>query len=104
MSLKHLILALPEETPEPEHKPASLGHLTLALTEKKMTGKQLKGLPGQQGSPLEVVVDPEHGLVLLARVLDVHAAGEAQLMLRQPQLLQGLLRGNQPETLRGKRE
>lgn len=63
-----------------------------------------KPFPGKQGSPFEVVVDPEHGLVLLARVLDVHAAGEAQLVLRQPQLLQGLLGGNQPETLGGKRE
>lgn len=52
--------------------------------------------------PLQVAVDPQGRLLLLPRVVQVHAAGEAQLVLGQAQLLEGLLRGHEPEVLRGK--
>lgn len=41
--------------------------------------------------PLQVAVDPHGRLLLLARVMEMHAAGEAQLVLHQAQLLEGLL-------------
>lgn len=37
--------------------------------------------------PLEVVVNPQHCFVLLARVLDVDTTGKAQLVLCKAQLL-----------------
>lgn len=52
--------------------------------------------------PFEVVVHTEHGLVFFPRVLNVNAAGEAQLVLCKAQLLQGLLRRNQAEALQRK--
>lgn len=57
-----------------------------------------QGVGGPEGSgggaghpPLEVAVDAQRHLLLLARVVQVHAAGEAQLVLGQTQLFEGLL-------------
>lgn len=47
--------------------------------------------PGVGHPPLQVAVDPHGRLLLLARVMEMHAAGEAQLVLGQAQLLEGLL-------------
>jgi len=54
------------------------------------------------GLPFEMVVHTEHGLVFFPWVLNVNAAGEAQLMFCKAQLLQGLLGRNQAEALQRK--
>lgn len=41
--------------------------------------------------PLQVAVDPQGCLLLLARVVQMDAACEAQLVLSKAQLLEGLL-------------
>lgn len=50
-----------------------------------------QGRKGGAGPPLQVAVDAQGHLLLLARVVQMHAAGEAQLVLGQAQLLEGLL-------------
>ena len=44
-----------------------------------------------QRLPLQVAVHAHGCLLLFARVVQVHTAGEAQLVLGQAQLLEGLL-------------
>lgn len=59
-----------------------------------------KGHPVTLVSPLEVCVDSVKCVVVAVRVLELHAAGEAQLVFVEAQLLQGLLRRHQLQALR----
>ena len=51
--------------------------------------------------PLQVRVDAVQGVCVTVRVLELHPTGEAQVVFAEAQLLHGLLRGHQPQTLQG---